>query len=301
MAARKSSRRLEVIIITGLSGAGKSQAIHCFEDMGYFCIDNLPASLIPKVADLLILPGTRARKVALVVDVRSAEFFDRAWDALRELKAKRIEYRILYLEASNDALVKRFKETRRRHPLAKGGDIVDGIDRERMLLASFREAADFLIDTTGMAPQELRNAIRSDFMAEVPSSGLSITVLSFGFKYGLPMDADLVFDVRFLPNPHYVESLTRRTGEDARVSKFVLERPETRTFLNKMESLLNFLMPHYAQEGKTHLAVAFGCTGGTHRSVVLAREIQAFLRDKGYKAILRHRDMGREFTEETGV
>lgn len=289
---------LEFTIITGLSGAGKSEAIRCFEDMGYFCIDNLPPTLIPKVAELLSLPGSKVRKVALVVDVRGREYFDKVWDALRELKGMQIGHQILYLEASDDTLVKRFKETRRRHPLAEGGEVIDGIKRERDLLSSLKEAADMVIDTTGVATYELKEKIRSQFVGGPAKKGLLISVISFGYKYGVPMDADLVMDVRFLPNPHYVEELSRLTGEDEEVRQFVLERSVTKSFLNKFESLLSYLMPHYIKEGKTHFTIALGCTGGTHRSVTLAEEVQKFLKHKGYNVIVRHRDVGRGFEAE---
>jgi len=292
--AKAEKEELEFTIITGLSGAGKSEAIHCFEDMGYFCIDNLPAALISKVAEMLALPGSKARKVALVIDVRGGEYFDTLWDALRELKAMQIKYQILYLEASDETLVKRFKQTRRRHPLAKGGEIIDGIRRERKLLKSLKERAHLIIDTTGIPTYELKDKIRSHFLGEAVQKELLVSVISFGFKYGVPLDADLVMDVRFLPNPHYVEPLARLTGEDEAVRKFVLERLVTQQFMKKFESMLAFLMPHYVKEGKAHFTIALGCTGGTHRSVTLAEEIQKFLRDKGYNVMLRHRDIGRE-------
>lgn len=285
---------LEFTIITGLSGAGKSEAIRCFEDMGYFCIDNLPPTLIPKVAELLSLPGSKVRKVALVVDVRGREYFNKVWDALRELKRMQISHEILYLEASDDTLIKRFKETRRRHPLAEGGEVIDGIKRERDLLSSLKEAADMVIDTTGIVTYELKDKIRSQFVGGPVEKGLLVSVISFGYKYGVPLDADLVIDVRFLPNPHYVDELSRLTGEDEEVRHFVLERSVTKSFLKKFESLLSYLMPHYIKEGKTHFTIALGCTGGTHRSVTLAEEVQKFLKDKGYNVIVRHRDVSRE-------
>lgn len=286
--------RLQVVIVTGLSGAGKSQAIHVFEDMGYFCIDNLPASLIPKLAELLSLPGSKINKVALGVDIRGGEFFQATWEALADLKTNRIPYRILFLEASNEVLVKRFKETRRRHPLAEGGEIIDGIEQEKAALASLRDAADLIIDTTGIPANELKGKIRSEFLREGNQTGLSISVVSFGYKYGIPMDADLVFDVRFLPNPHYEEHLRPLTGQDSKVREYVLERPVTKNFLKKTETLLGFLVPLYAKEGKTHLTIALGCTGGAHRSVAIAREIQQFLKDKGFHVVMRHRDIGRD-------
>jgi UPF0042 nucleotide-binding protein len=290
----KPDGKLEFVIITGLSGAGKSEALHSFEDLGYFCIDNLPPALIPKIAEMVSMPGTHKNKVALVIDVRGGKFFDALWEALRELKTEQVEYRIVFLEASGDTLVQRYKATRRRHPLARGGDIVEGVNRERGLLADVKEAANIVIDTSGLNSQELKQKITSRFRSGSFNAGLAISVISFGFKYGLPMDADIVLDVRFLPNPYYVDSLRKLTGENKRVKKFVLERPATGKFLKKAESLLSFLLPSYAREGKTHFTIALGCTGGRHRSAVLAEEIHDFLKAKDYNVILRHRDIGRD-------
>jgi len=284
---------LEFTIITGLSGAGKTEAIRCFEDMGYFCIDNLPSTFIPKLAELCSLPGSRIGKVALVCDVRGGEFFDALFEALRELKSRDIGYQILFLEASDEELVKRFKETRRRHPLAEGGELTEGIHKERQLLESFRGRADMIIDTTNLEAYELRDKIRSSFLGEQKRKAILTTVISFGYKYGVPLDADLVMDVRFLPNPHYIEELRPYSGEDERVRDFVLRRKETQAFLRKFRDLLAFLLPYYVSEGKTHLIIALGCTGGTHRSVVLANEIEKFLKEKGYNVVVRHRDVKR--------
>ncbi|MCL4540291.1 MAG: RNase adapter RapZ [Bacteroidetes bacterium] len=294
----KKQSKTEVVIITGVSGAGKTQAIRSFEDMGYFCIDNLPPTLIPKVAELVFLPGSRVKRIALVIDVRGGELFDAVWDTLRELKAKQIDYKILFLDASDETVIKRFKETRRRHPLTEDGDIMLGIKRERELLTSLRESADLIIDTTDTPAYMLKDKIRKEFMVENPRTAMNVSVVSFGYKYGLPMDADLVVDVRFLPNPHYIEKLKNLTGEDKRVRQFVLDRPVTMDFLKRLEVFLKFLMPHYVKEGKTHITIALGCTGGNHRSVVLANEIKKFLKDTGYNVVLRHRDIGRELSSE---
>ncbi len=291
-------KELEFTIITGLSGAGKSEAIRCFEDMGFFCIDNLPANLIPKMAELCSLPGSNIRRVALVSDVRGGEFFDALFESLRELKTKDIKYQILFLEASDQEIVRRFKETRRRHPLAEGGQIIEGIKRERRILQSLRGSADMIIDTSDIETFQLRDKIRSSFLGKQKQQGILITVVSFGYKYGVPIDADLVIDVRFLPNPHYVDSLRKLNGEDEPVKDFVLKRPETQTFLQQFRELLVFLLPHYISEGKTHLTVAIGCTGGTHRSVALANEIKDFLLEKNYNVIVRHRDVGRDLKAE---
>lgn len=284
---------MEITIITGLSGAGKSEAVRCFEDMGYFCIDNLPPALISKIAELGSLPGSRIENVALVIDVRGRAFFDTLASVLDELKSKSISYQILFLEASNGELVKRFKETRRRHPLAESGEIIEGIEKERHLLEGLRGSADMIVDTTDLETFELRDKIRSSFLGKQKKKGILITVISFGYKYGVPLDADLVMDVRFLPNPHYVNEFRDKTGEDEEVKNYVLKRKETKAFLNKFKDLLIFLLPYYLTEGKTHLIIALGCTGGAHRSVVLANEIEKFLKEKGYNITVRHRDMGR--------
>ena len=290
---------MEFTIITGLSGAGKTEAVRCFEDMGYFCIDNLPPTLILKMAELCSLPGSKIKKVALVSDVRGGEFFDALSEALRELKKKNINRQILFLEASDETLVKRFKETRRRHPLARGGQIIEGIRKERELLGQLRGQADMIIDTSGSAAYELRDKIRTSFLGPQKRKGILITVVSFGYKYGVPMDADLVLDVRFLPNPNYIPDLQPLSGEDKKVKDFVLNREETKEFLQKYLDLLAFLLPHYVSEGKSHLTVALGCTGGTHRSVALAEETRKFLRKKGYNVIVRHRDIGRDLEART--
>lgn len=289
------NQNIEFAIITGLSGAGKSEAIKCFEDMGFFCIDNLPPSLIPKMAELCTLPGSKVRQVAMVCDVRGREFFDALLGELQRLKAQEVKYTILFLEASDEVLVKRFKETRRRHPLAEEGAIVDGIHQERHIMEQLRGQANLVIDTSNLAPFELKDKIRTAVLKkDKQKKGIMITIMSFGYKYGMPLDADLVIDVRFLPNPHYIESLRHFDGTNENVCEFVLDRAESQTFLRKFKSLLAFLLPRYVSEGKTHLTVAIGCTGGTHRSVAIAEEIAKFLRDKEYNVVLRHRDVKRK-------
>ncbi len=288
-------QNIEFAIITGLSGAGKSEAIKCFEDMGFFCIDNLPPSLIPKMAELCILPGSKVKQVAMVCDVRGREFFDALLGELQKLKAQEIKYTILFLEASDEVLVKRFKETRRRHPLAEEGAIIEGIHQERHIMEQLRGQANLVIDTSNLAPFELKDKIRTAILKkDKQKKGIMITIMSFGYKYGMPLDSDLVMDVRFLPNPHYVESLRHFDGTNENVCEFVLDRAESQTFLRKFRSLLAFLLPRYVSEGKTHLTVAIGCTGGTHRSVAIAEEIAKFLRDKEYNVVLRHRDVKRK-------
>ncbi|MCL5291896.1 MAG: RNase adapter RapZ [Actinobacteria bacterium] len=284
---------VEFTIITGLSGAGKSETMKCFEDMEYFCIDNLPPTLIGKVADLCSVPGSHVKKVALGVDVRGGAFFDDLFEALDDLKRRGIPYQILFLEASDIALVKRFKETRRRHPLSEEGQVIDGINLERKIMEPLRDQADMVIDTGELEAFELKDKIRSMFLGSDKQKGLLISVISFGYKYGVPIYADLVMDVRFLPNPHYIDELKEHDGTEKDVRSFVLDRKETATFMKKFLNLLTFLLPHYISEGKTHLAIAIGCTGGTHRSVALAEESAKFLADKGYAVTTRHRDVGR--------
>lgn len=289
------NKHIEFAIITGLSGAGKSEAIKCFEDMGFFCIDNLPPSLIPKMAELCTLPGSKVRQVAMVCDVRGREFFDALLGELQKLKSQEIKYQILFLEASDEALIKRFKETRRRHPLAEEGAIIDGIHQERHIMEQLRGQANLVIDTSDLAPFELKDKIRTAILKkDKQKKGIMITVMSFGYKYGMPLDADLVMDVRFLPNPHYIESLRHFDGTNENVCNFVLNRSETQTFLKKFRSLVAFLLPRYVAEGKTHLTIAIGCTGGTHRSVAIAEQVSGFLKGKGYNVVVRHRDVKRK-------
>lgn len=285
---------IEFAIITGLSGAGRSEAIKCFEDMGFFCIDNLPPSLIPKMAELATLPGSKVNQVAVVCDVRGGEFFDDLLEELRKLKEQRITYQILFLEASDEVLVKRFKETRRRHPLSEEGAIVEGIHRERRIMEQLRGQANIIIDTSNLAPFELKDKIRTAILKQdKQKKGIMITIMSFGYKYGMPLDADLVMDVRFLPNPHYIEALRDFDGTNEKVCDFVLNRSESRTFIKKFTGMLAFLLPRYVAEGKTHLTIAIGCTGGKHRSVAIAEEAAKFLREKDYNVVVRHRDYKR--------
>lgn len=282
------------VIITGMSGAGKTEAIRAFEDLGYFCIDNLPATLIPKFAELCAQSEGKINKIALVIDVRSGEFFDSAVEALGNLEEMGTNYEILFLEASTEVLVRRYKETRRRHPLASLGGIVDGIKIERKRLDELRGKATKIIDTSALSSRELRARIVELFGQEGGAHRIPVVVVSFGFKYGVPMDADLVFDVRFLPNPHYVESLRPLTGDDEPVREYVLKWPVTHKFTQKLFDFMAFLVPLYVKEGKTQLIIAIGCTGGRHRSVTLATSLGEFLREKGYSASIEHRDVNRD-------
>lgn len=294
------AQEVKFVIITGISGAGKSEAVHCYEDLGYFCIDNLPPQLIPKMAEMCILPGSKIGKVAVVSDIRGREFFSEFFSALEELREKKINYKILFLEASDEALVKRFKETRRRHPLFKEGAILDGITRERELLHDIKAASDTVVDTSTFTAAQLREHLRSAIVGKRQKSGLIITVYSFGFKYGIPLDADIVMDVRFLPNPHYIDELRDLDGEHRPVKDFVLKNRTSKAFLRKFFALLDLVIPQYVEEGKSHLAIAIGCTGGMHRSVVLASETARHLKDLHYNVMVRHRDR-RLRTEDTDL
>jgi UPF0042 nucleotide-binding protein len=286
--------RPELVVITGLSGAGRSEAIHTFEDVGHFCIDNLPPALLSELEDLTSLPDSPLRRVAVVCDMRSLEFFGTLLDELDKLQAAGHRYRILYLEAADKVLVNRFKTTRRRHPLCESGSVTVGIAAERRGLAAVRDRADLIIDTSEMTPAQLREAIRRRFMSDTIKDVLSISIGSFGFKYGLPIDADVVMDVRFLPNPFYIPKLRHKSGLDPAVKEFVLRREETVRFLERWLPLLQDLLPNYLIEGKHHLSVAMGCTGGMHRSVVLAEHTADYLRSLGYDVTVSHRDIRRD-------
>jgi len=287
--AKKENRKL--VIVTGLSGAGKTQTIRCLEDLGYFCVDNLPPGLIPKFASLLDEDDEQLRHVALVMDIRGGRFFGGLVEALDFLENKGILYDILFLDAADEILVRRYKETRRRHPMSQTGSILEGILEERKRLEEMRGRADKIIDTSGLIPQQLRTKLKEIYGDNIDSRML-ITLLSFGFKYGIPLDADLIIDVRFLPNPHYIEHLRPKTGIEAEVWEYVMQSPATKTFLSKFSDMLEFLLPYYVKEGKSHLVVAVGCTGGHHRSVAIARELACRLPQE-YKVDVRHRDIER--------
>lgn len=285
----------ELVVITGMSGAGRSEAMHTFEDLGYFCIDNLPPSFIPQIVDLAELEGSNVRRLAIVCDVRSHSFFDELAGEISALEARGVDERVLFLEADDDTLLRRFKETRRRHPMCEDGEsIIEGIHAERIALDEIRARADIVIDTSDLRPGDLRSEIRDRFLAGTMASTLSVTVYSFGFKYEAPQDADIVMDVRFLPNPHYDPHLRPFTGLDTPVREYVLSKPETMTFLERWLPLLDDVLPGYVLEGKHHLAIALGCTGGMHRSVVLAEVTATHLRARGYRVAVSHRDIGRD-------
>ncbi|MGB9662076.1 MAG: RNase adapter RapZ [Moorellaceae bacterium] len=282
---------LRLVIVTGLSGAGKTQAIRALEDLGFFCIDNLPPLLVPGLVELLNKQGGttgESKKVALVMDIRGGAFFEGLEEALGYLDKQGFVYEILFLEASDEILVRRYKETRRRHPLA-GESILEGILEERRRLEELKGRASKIIDTSGLTPHQLREQIIELFGGE--RQQLTVTVISFGYKHGIPLDADLVMDVRFLPNPYYVPTLRPFTGHDRCVADFVLQSPITGEFISKFMDLLRFLIPHYLKEGKSHLVIAVGCTGGQHRSVTLANKIGELLQSEGLRVIVKHRDL----------
>ncbi len=285
---------LRFVLVTGLSGAGKTEAIRSFEDMGFFCIDNLPPALIPKFAELCQQSQSQGavQRVALVCDIRGGEFFDHLIEALEEIERSGFSYSTLFLEASMETLVRRFKETRRRHPLAPEGSIVQGIEEERRRLEKIRGKADVIIDTTDMTARMLREQITSRFM-QSHEGQLQVSIVSFGFKHGVPIDADLVLDVRFLPNPHYVPSLSPFTGNDQSVKDYVFQWPITHRFVEKLDDLVEFLLPQYEKEGKPQLIIGIGCTGGQHRSVAIANHLADLTRDLGYKTFVRHRELSR--------
>jgi UPF0042 nucleotide-binding protein len=279
-------------IITGLSGAGRSEAAHCLEDLGYFVVDNLPPALLSKMAELTARPGGPAR-VAIVVDARGGVFFGELSKALEELKKVHADYRILFLEASDQDLVNRYEATRRRHPLAPGDRVVEGIRKERHILEELRGHADLVIDTSGLTPHELRDRIRESFANAPPEEGLQVSVISFGFKFGAPRDADLQFDVRFLPNPHWVPELRALPGTDERVREYVEGQSSYEPFLDRVQELLDATVPGYVAEGKSYLTVAVGCTGGHHRSVVVAEALGSYFRERGLPVVVVHRDVDR--------
>lgn len=283
---------IQFVLITGLSGAGKSQAVDCFEDLGYFCVDNLPPLFIPKFAEMCMQSEGRINRVALVCDIRGLDFFTQLFESLAELEADGFQYEVLFLEAAKDVLVRRYKETRRRHPL-KGSTILQSIEKETNIMSEIRGKATNIIDTSYLSPNELREKITSLYSTERLEKNLQVTLVSFGYKHSIPSDADLVFDVRFLPNPHYVEHLQPLTGNDEAVKDYVWKWPVTKNFYKKLEEMMTFLLPYYISEGKSHLIIAIGCTGGRHRSVVIANDLFRVLQKEGYSLTIEHRDINK--------
>ena len=282
------------VIITGLSGAGKRHAIKCFEDMDFFCVDNLPTTLIPTFADLIARSRHDVQRVALGVDVREGEYLSHLLEALHELKGRGHNVEVLFFEASDEALVRRYHESRRRHPLAAEGNVLDAIRAERKALAHMREIADRIVETSSITVHQLKALLSELYVAPRARAGLTASLVSFGYKHGIPFDADLVFDVRFLPNPHFVDGLRPLDGRDTRVREFVLRHDEARELLDRLRDLLRFLLPFYQREGKAYLTVAIGCTGGRHRSVTFVEELREFLESLGYAPTVVHRDIDRE-------
>jgi RNase adapter protein RapZ len=284
---------LEVTVLTGMSGAGRSTAADALEDLGFFVIDNLPPALIGKVADLA-RSGERVSRYVLVVDVRSGIFVDDLSTSLAELRASGALTRVVFLDASDEVLVRRYEATRRRHPLAEGDRMVEGIERERRLLEDLRGRADIVLDTTDLNVHELRDRVRSLLDEGGGDEELHLSVVSFGYKHGVPVDVDLVFDVRFLPNPHWIEELRPLSGTDPAVRDFVLAVPETGEYLAELERLFRLTLPAYRREGKSYLSIAIGCTGGRHRSVAVAEALAGTLASLGYEPTVRHRDRDRD-------
>ncbi len=292
--SEKSAQEDDFVIITGMAGAGKTKAVQFLEDLGYFCVDNIPPSLIPKFAELCLQSEGRIRRAALVVDIRGRTFFQHAVAALDELTQMGIAYRILFLEASSDILVRRFKETRRRHPLAVTGNIPEGIRKERVLLQEMRGMANKVIDTSDLSHQQFKEELTNSFISHYGKNAFLISVESFGFKFGLPVDADIVFDVRFLPNPFYVPELTQLSGESDLIRDYVFSTDVASTFIQRFLELIESLIVPYTKEGKTHLTIAIGCTGGRHRSVAVAIKLAGHLQSNKHFVQLQHRDMAKE-------
>ena len=283
---------MRFIIVTGLSGEGKSEATNALEDMGYFCVDNLPPKLIKKFAEVCKQSQGSIDKVALVMDIRGGIFFDDLFESLSELSREQFRYEILFLDTSDEVLVKRFKEKRRSHPLAPGGRVITGIELERQKLREVKDKADVIIDTSKYAIKDLREEMARKFGdKEMPEKQMAITILSFGFKYGIPVDSDLVFDVRFIPNPFYIPELKPFSGNDEPVKNYVMDQIETQTFLEKANDMFEFLIPNYQKEGKRQLIISIGCTGGRNRSVAIANSIYETLNSNNHDVYVEHRDI----------
>jgi UPF0042 nucleotide-binding protein len=278
-------------IVTGMSGAGKSQTINCFEDFGFFCVDNIPLALLPKMAELCSQSGRPLQRVALGIDIREGSFLRDFLASVEQLRKQGVDCKIVYLEADDKTLMRRFSETRRRHPL--GMSVSAGIKEERKQLIKIKELADKIIDSSNLTLAELKQKILELLDTRSEHSDMQLSVVSFGYKYGLPVDADMVWDVRFMPNPHYKQNLRFKTGRDAAVRRFVLQTPQAKRFGKKFFSMVTETLPHYVQEGKSYLTIAIGCTGGRHRSVVMAEELASYVRKRHFKVRVNHRDIDR--------
>jgi len=283
---------MRFVVVTGMSGGGKSTALKMLEDAGFYCVDNLPVSLIEKFVELISMPGSEVSKVVLGLDVRSDQSFEDATRVLEKLKQKGCKLEILFMDAGTDVLIKRYKETRRIHPLALEGRVEDGVRAERKVLENIRRHADYVIDTSNLLTRELKAELDRIFVENGEYNSLMVTVMSFGFKHGIPVDADIVMDVRFLPNPFYIDELKHKTGNDREVQEYVMSFPEAEEFMAKLMDMIQFLIPNYVKEGKYRLVIAIGCTGGKHRSVTLANELYERMKDQGtYGIKLYHRDV----------
>lgn len=283
---------MRFVVVTGMSGGGKSTALKMLEDVGFYCVDNLPVPLIEKFVELIAMPNSEINKVALGLDVRADQPFEEARKTLDRLRENGYVFEILFMDASEHVLLKRYKETRRMHPLSPEGRVEDGIHKEQEILKAIKENADYVIDTSNLLSRELKEDINRIFIMNEEYNSLMITILSFGFKHGIPADADLVFDVRFLPNPYYIDALKHQTGNEKGVQDYVLGFPEAEEFLSRMEDMIRFLIPNYVKEGKYQLVIAIGCTGGKHRSVTLANELYKRMKNQGnYGLKIYHRDV----------
>lgn len=283
---------MDFVIITGLSGAGKTQVVQALEDFGFFCIDNMPPQLILKFAEIYNRSSDKIKKAAIVSDIRSENLGELA-ESLDELKQNGYSYEIVFLEASDEVLIKRYKETRRKHPLAEDGGILDGINKEREALKGIKERADHIIDTSRFKPAQLKEHISRLYGSEQSYEGIVINILSFGFKYGIPMDSDLVFDVRFLPNPFYIPELREHTGLESEVSDYVMSFEQSEEFLKRLKDMVEYLIPHYIEEGKSQLVISIGCTGGHHRSVTIAEALHKYLAQGKHCTVITHRDINK--------
>ena len=285
---------MRFIVITGISGAGKSLVANYLEDLGFFCVDNLPPALIPKFAEICSQSGGKMDKIALVMDIRGGELLNDLFPGLNALKDAGFSYDILFMEASDAVLIKRYKETRRSHPLAPEGRLIKGINEERKVLRRIKEKSNYVIDTSNLTPRQLKEEIAGIVGDENTFKGLIISIISFGFKYGIPIDCDLVFDVRFIPNPYYIESMKKLTGRNETVKEYVLKFKETNEFMEKLTDMLDFLLPNYIKEGKSQLVIGIGCTGGRHRSVVIADCLNKLLTEKQHRVVIEHRDINKD-------
>lgn len=281
---------MKFVIVTGLSGSGKSEVMKSLEDMDFYCVDNLPPALIVNFAEICYQAGSMLDKVALGIDIRGMKFFQDLHDSLEKLKKEKYPFEVLFLDCDDDTLLKRYKMTRRNHPLALNRQIPEGIKIERQILNPLKEIASYIIDTTNMKPKDLKEEISKIYSAGEIQTNLTISVLSFGFKHGIPVDSDLVFDVRFLPNPYYIEELRNKTGEDKEVRDYVMNSDISIEFYKKLSDMIDFLIPQYVEEGKHHLVISIGCTGGRHRSVTIANFISEEIQNKGYRVVKKHRD-----------